>query len=149
VGCLGEERADLGGVVLDAHAPERLTHGAHHELEVAVIALVVLVHGGSQPSMVLLVGRLERLAAAERGVVLGHRRPATEGEIELDRHRLLAPQRPVVVEDGDPVTARALDVGLDRLARRGVVPRREGGHGASIWRLRVNGHHPGWVNHLR
>src|SRR6185436_5065338 len=53
-----------------------------------------------------------------------------EDEPELDGHRLLAPQRSVVVEDGDALLrrhrlGRRLGEGDDRLARRRVVPRCE------------------------
>jgi hypothetical protein len=70
---------------------------------------------------------------AERRVLLGHGRPALQDEAQLDRHRLLAPERAVVVEYGNAVLGRdllrrALDEGDDRLARGRVVPGGEARH---------------------
>ena len=83
-------------------------------------------------AVIVLVGRLPRLAAAQRLVGGGHRRQPLEDERELDRQRRLAPQRAVVVERGDAflrgdevrsVTCHPRDVVGDRLPGRGVVPR--------------------------
>ena len=52
----------------------------------------------AEPAVVALVGGLPGLALAQRRVGLGHLDEPAQDEVELDRHRLLAPQRAVVVE---------------------------------------------------
>ena len=70
-------------------------------LHVGVVARVVLGHEPRQPGVVPLVGGLPRLPVAQRRVRLGHLDEPAQDEVELDRHRLLAPQRAVVVEHRD------------------------------------------------
>ena len=122
----------VGGarVVLDALAGERLEDAAHQHLHVAVVAVVVLRDRLAEPGVVLLVRGLPRLSCPQRLVLLGHLGEAPEDEAELDRHRLLAPERAVVVEDGDPLGGRdvvrpalgrhPLDEVDDRRLRRAV-----------------------------
>ena len=127
-----EERVGGLRVVLDALARERLEEPAHEHGEVAVVAVVVLVDRSAEPRVVLLVRGLPRLFRAQRLVLLGHLGEAHQHEAELDRHRLLAPERAVVVVDGDPFRGRdvvrpsllrhTLDEVDDRLPRRSVVP---------------------------
>ena len=65
---------------------------------VGVVTRVVLGHQRTQPAVVALVGGLPGLALAQLGLRLGHLHEAAKDEVELDRHRLLAPQGAVVVE---------------------------------------------------
>ena len=89
--------------------------------------------------------RAEWFSRAPFGMLPDHRLYAVEGEHHLEVHRLLGPQRAVVVEAGDalghghPVAAsvgrRAADEVEDRLFHWPVVPRRQGvalrkGHGS-------------------
>jgi hypothetical protein len=126
----------MGGVlvVLDVHARERLEDAAEQHLHVAVVAGVVLGDDLAEPVIVPGVGGLPRLPVAERLVLVGHGGQALEDEAELDRHRLLAPQRAVVVEHGHPLGRRhvadpvggghGLDEPDDGLPGPGVVPGR-------------------------
>ena len=57
-------------------------------------------------TVVTFVGCFPGLSVAQLGISPGHLREAAEDEIELDRHRLLAPQRAVVVEYGDALFKR-------------------------------------------
>jgi hypothetical protein len=77
---------------------------------VPVSTVIVLHHRGPEPVHVL-VAKL-RLLRRELG-------EPPDREVQLDRHRLLAPERAVVVEDGDP------RLGLDEIrpgdgGRRGL-----------------------------
>jgi hypothetical protein len=89
-------------------------------------------HDLPEPLVVLVVGRLPGLAGAQRGVLVGHGDQPAQDKVQLDGHRLLAPQGAVVVEHRHPLLRRhvALPVGaahgLDELHDRppgsGVVP---------------------------
>ena len=78
--------------------------------------------------------RLERLLVLPVRILRRQRLDAVEDEGELDVHRLLDPQRAVVVEGGDALIHRhevrpalggdTRDEGGDRLFRRAVVPGR-------------------------
>ena len=57
--------------------------------------------GRSERGHVALEHRLERLGRLPLRVLAGERPDAVEGERELDVERLLRPERPVVVEDGE------------------------------------------------
>jgi len=71
-----------------------------------VVAGVVLLHQRGEPRVVVLIGGLPRLALTQGRVGLRHLHEAAQDEVHLDRHRLLAPQRAVVVEDGDALLGR-------------------------------------------
>ena len=76
---------------------------ARQYLHVGVVSGVVRSRKTSPNQLfVALVGGLPRLTLAQLGFRGGDFRGAGEGGVELDRHRLLAPQRPVVVEHGHP-----------------------------------------------
>ncbi len=134
---VGEERGRARLILVDRPAAECLQDASHQQLHVAVVAVVVLRDRAAEPGVVVLVGRLPRLTLTERGVRLRHLGQPLQDERELDRQRLLAPQRAVVVEDRNPLLGRnrlrgPLDEVGDRLPRSGVVPRRERpGHRAS------------------
>ncbi len=84
---------------------------------VGVVAGVVLGHQRAEPGVVVLGDGLPRLALrAASGSAVGHLGEAAEDEVELDRHRLLAPQRAVVVEHRDAL--------LDGHGRRPVAAAR-------------------------
>jgi hypothetical protein len=95
----------------------------------------MLGHHRAQPAVVAFVRGLPGLALTQCGFGLGHRREPAEDEVELDRHRLLAPQRAVVVEHGEAIldrhglgavlTADARDERDDRLLRRTIAPARQ------------------------
>ena len=97
----GEELVDLGAVLFDRHVGERRGHRTHQQAQVAVVAVVVLDHRLTEPAQVVLVRRLVRLLVAQLRVGLGHLGESPQREVELDRDRLLRPQRAVVVERGD------------------------------------------------
>ena len=133
------ERRVAGGVeelvrgrveLLDAHALVGLEDPAGEDAHVRVVAGVVLGHQPAQPGVIALVGGLPRLACAQRRVGLGHRRQPAQDEVALDRHRLLAPERSVVVEDRDALLDGHRGNGVrheveDRLPRGAVAPARE------------------------
>jgi hypothetical protein len=104
--------------------------------ELGVIAGVVRLEHAPEPAVLLLVGGLPRLPVTQLGLVLGHLPQPPQDEVELDRHRLLAPERPVVVEDGDALLGRhacrpvvaghGRDEGDDRRLGGAVAPAAEG-----------------------
>ena len=99
----------------------------------AVVALVVLRDRAAEPRESPSWAAFHGWRSRSDVVRLGHRREALEDEAELDRHRLLAPQRAVVVEDGDALRHRhvagdPLDELDDRLPGRRVVPGGQVGH---------------------
>ncbi len=103
--------------------------GCHDEVEERPFAR------GGDALHVSREGGRERVRRLPLGVLRRKRPHAVERERELDVHRLFGPERPVVVEDGDPFGGRderrgaglrdALDEGDDGLPRGGVVPRGE------------------------
>jgi hypothetical protein len=121
-----QERIGLRLEVVDADplvgGEDTSQEGAH----VRVVARVVVIEHLSQPGVVTLVRRLPRLAVAQLRVGLRHLVQPAEDEVGLDRHRLLAPQGAVVVEDRDAllgghgVRHRPLDE-LDHRALGGTV----------------------------
>ena len=127
-----QERVRGGFEVLDAHAVVRGENAARQDLDVAVVPRVVLVHQPAEPGEVLVVRRLPRLFLAQRRSLLGHRGEPAQDEVGLDRHRLLAPEGAVVVEDSDSLldrhrlravlTGDACDEVDDPLADRPVAP---------------------------
>src|SRR3954451_17384520 len=95
----------VGGarIVVDAHARVSLQDAGEQHFYIAVVAVVVLGDRAFQPGVVLLARDLPRLLLAQGFVGLGHLPEPREDEAELDRHRLLAPERAVVVENrGSP-----------------------------------------------
>jgi hypothetical protein len=93
----------LGGflVGVDRHPAERFENGRHEIADAAVVALIVSGHDVTEPGVIAPIRCLPRLLRAQRRIGLGHTRQPLQDEAELDGHRLLAPQRAVVVEDGD------------------------------------------------
>jgi hypothetical protein len=65
---------------------------------VGVVTGVVLIHQGTEPAVVTLGYSLPWLPFSQLRPLGHHLRQAPQDEVELDRHRLLAPQRAVVVE---------------------------------------------------
>jgi hypothetical protein len=127
---IGEERSSGRRVLVDRLSRRRLQKPAEQDFHVAVVARVVLLDHVAEPRVVLIVRRLPGLLVAERLVLLGHLRQPLEDGAELDRHRLLAPERPVVVEDRNPLFGRHVAGGGlyeldDRRLRRPFVPGRE------------------------
>ena len=111
--------------VLDAHSRVGGEDAAEQHLDLAVVTRVVLGHHRAQPLAVLLAGRLPGVAVAQRRIGLGHLRQSAQDEIGLDRQRLLAPERAVVVEHRD-----ALFDGDGSGAALAADPRDEFDHGA-------------------
>jgi len=100
-----EERRDALRELLRRQAFERGEHTLRHGGHVAFVTAVVLRDGGAEPRHVLGDGGLPRLLVAQRGILPRHLLPALQDVGELD-DRLLAPQRAVVVEDGDAIGRR-------------------------------------------
>ena len=123
-----QERVGLLLEVVDADARVGGDHAAQERPHVGVVAGVVLHHHLSQPGVVALVRRLPGLLVAERRVGLRHLVEPAQDEVGLDRQRLLAPERAVVVEDRDALGRRhavrghALDEVERRRPSRPVVP---------------------------
>ena len=92
--------------LVDADAGVRGQDAGRQRRQVGVVAGVVLGDDRTQPGIVALVSRLPRLTILERRVLLRHLLQPAQDEVELDRHRLLAPQRSVVVEHSDALLER-------------------------------------------
>jgi hypothetical protein len=111
---------------------------AGQDLDVGLVARVVLCQDRAQPAVVLLVGGLPRLALPQSGVGLGHLQESAQDEVKLDRHRLFTPQRAVVVEHRQAILDRhrlspvaaadAWDELHDRPLHRAVPPARQPVH---------------------
>jgi hypothetical protein len=69
---------------------------------VGVVTGAVLIHQGTEPAVVTLGYSLLWLPFGQLRPPGHHLRQAPQDEVELDRHRLLAPQRGVVVEHRNP-----------------------------------------------
>ena len=123
-----------------AVASQSFTIAANSSVVVpACVAITISAMACSPPASALATSPLQQgregLLRLPLGVLRGERLDAVERERELDVHRLLGPQRAVVVEHGDAlggrhVAGRALlrhlgDEGDDRLPGRTVVPGRQ------------------------
>ena len=103
--------------------------GGHDDLDHRLLA------AGERGFHVALEQRGERLLVLPLRMLRRERLHAVEREEELEIHRLLAPERAVVVERRDALGRRheigraflrhLFDKGDDGFLRRGVVPRRE------------------------
>ena len=93
----------LGVELLDGDAPERGEDAGRERRQVGVVARVVLGEDRAQPAVVVLVCGLPGLAGAKLGIGLRHLDQPAEDEVGLDRQRLLAPQRAVVVKHRHPL----------------------------------------------
>jgi hypothetical protein len=109
--CGPEERLGPDLEVLDAHPVVGGQDAGRHDPHQAVVAGVVIGQDLGQPGVVVLPGGLPRLLVTEPGIRLGHLDQPAEDEVQLDRHGFLAPERPVVVEHGDPLVGRHLVCG--------------------------------------
>ena len=103
VGCLASAKkvSTAATVLLDGDLVMGREYRSHQRFQVGVVTLVVLGDGIAQPLQVAGVGGLVRLLSAQRRVRLGLLLESPEQKVELDVHRLLAPQRAVVVEHRD------------------------------------------------
>ena len=119
-----QERVRLLLEVVDADARVGGDHTAEERPHVGVVAGVVLDHHLAEPGIVALVRGLPGLLLAESRVGLGHLVQPAQDEVGLDRHRLLAPERAVVVEHRDPLLRRhAVRVhALDEVERPPLSP---------------------------
>ncbi len=125
-----QERVRLRLELLDADPRVGCEDACRKRAHVRVVARVVLGHQLGEPTVIALVCSFPRLALPQLGLRFGHRYEPPENEVELDRHRLLAPQRTVVVEHCYPLVGghsarRLLDELDDRLPHRAVVPARQ------------------------
>jgi hypothetical protein len=68
---------------------------------IAIVTVIMLGNDVSEPGVVLLVCGFPGLPVTQRGTLLCYRGQAHHDEAEFEGHRLLAPERAVVVEDGD------------------------------------------------
>ena len=126
---------------LDADALVRRQDAGGQDLHLGLVARVVLCHDRAHPVVVAFVGGLPGLALAQRRVRLGHLHEPAQDEVELDRHRLLAPERAVVVEHRQAVldphrlrpvlAADPCDELHDRPLRRTIPPARQPAHNAT------------------
>ena len=138
VGHVGEQPAGLGMLrggdpvlhdLLEFHRGHAGV-GGHHEVQDRAVA------AGQRSIHVALEQRGERFLGLPFRMLRRQRLHAIEREVELDGHRLLAPQRAVVVERGDAFWRRhevrragpgdLFDEGDDGGFRRPVVPRGQG-----------------------
>jgi len=101
-----QERIGLRFEVLDADPVVGGKNAGHKRRHVGVVACVVLGEHLAEPAIVTLIRRLPGLAAAQPGIGLRHLGQSAENEVSLDRHRLLAPQGAVIVEDCDALGGR-------------------------------------------
>ena len=103
VGCLASAKKaiDAAAVLLDGDLVMGREYRSHQRFQVGVVTLVMLGDRIAQPLQVAGVGGFVRLLIAQRQVRLGLLLESPEQEVELDVHRLLAPQRAVVVEHRD------------------------------------------------
>jgi hypothetical protein len=121
--------------VFDADAGVDGQDALHQCPHVGVVTRVVLGHERAEPTEVVFKEGLPWLAFAQLRLRRRHFREAAKNEVQLDRHRLLAPQGAVVVEDRDPLlhrdggrpafAARTPDEVDDRLPGGAVPPRRQ------------------------
>ena len=151
VGHFGEEPAGLrmlrgGDPILD-DPPE--LHGGHARVGGHDDFEQRLVAGGERGPQVPLEQRGERFRGLPLGVLRRKGLHTVECEVHLHGHRLLAPERPVVVEGGDSFgdgdkrwrafRCHLLDEAEDALLGRPVVPgwKRVGGQGRVCGRQRT------------
>ena len=114
--------------LLELHRGHARVRG-HHEVQERAIA------AGERGFQIAFEQRGERLLVLPLGMLRRERLHAIEREVELNGHRLLAPERAVVVEDGDALrngheirrTRRRdlRDKVDDGFLRRTIVPRRQ------------------------
>ncbi len=88
-------------MVFDVHRLVQGHHRAGKHFQVRVVTLVVLGDGAAEPVQVAGACRLIRLLLGQRRIGRRLLTEPADDEVELDVHRLLAPQRAVVVEDRD------------------------------------------------
>ena len=93
-----QEFVRLGLEVLDADPLVGRQDSGGQDLDVAVVARVVLCHQRTKPAVVTLMRCLPRLPIAQLRFCFGHLEEPAKDEVQLDRHRLLTPQGSVVVE---------------------------------------------------
>jgi hypothetical protein len=137
----GQERLRRPFEILDGRVRISGEEATGHLEKFAVVASIVLGNDAAQPGVVSFDDGLPGLAGAERWIAGRHLADAAKQEIGLDRQRLFAPERAVVVEhrhaiDGGNVVAapapgHPLDEVDDGPLGRTVIPRRE-----LIWRHR-------------
>ena len=129
-----QEFVRLGLEVLDADPLVGRQDSGGQDLDVAVVARVVLCHQRTKPAVVTLMRCLPRLPIAQLRFCFGHLEEPAKDEVQLDRHRLLTPQGSVVVEHRDAllgrhgirsVAARSAYEVVDRLLRSTVAPARQ------------------------
>ena len=108
VGCCADaqERVRLRLEVVDADSRVRGEHAAEERAHVRVVAGVVLGHAPRPARRSRARTPPSTAAVAQLGIRLGHLGEPAQDEVGLDRQRLLAPQRAVVVEDGDALLGR-------------------------------------------
>ena len=82
------------------------SHGGHARVRGRDEFHERVLAAGERGFQVALEQRGERLLVLPLGMLRRERLHAVEREVELDRHRLLAPERAVVVEDGDALGGR-------------------------------------------
>src|SRR5262245_35039647 len=90
-----------GAVFVDGLPGERTEHAAERNLQVRVIAVLMLLDRTTEPRKVLLVCGFPGLLVTECRISRGHLGQSLEDETCLNGERLLCPQRTVVIEDGD------------------------------------------------
>ena len=128
--CGTEESVCLALKVLHADSLVRSEDSARERSHVRVVARVVIGHHLSEPAIVALERRLPGLALLQLRLRVRHRDKTPKNEVELDRHRLLAPQRPIVVEHCDALVDRhgirhcPVDELDERLSRWAIPPAR-------------------------
>ena len=80
---------------------KRVAYPIHQRGQIAVIPAIMLGGRVAQPGIVFFNGSFPWLFLGQLGSLARHFHPTLQEKIELDVHRFFAPQRAVIVKNGD------------------------------------------------